>query len=48
VKPGTDILGRQQCPLPLVAGDDDTGGRDTGDPGETEYFPDVHERETLL
>jgi hypothetical protein len=47
VKPRTDLLGRQLCPLPLLAGDDDTGCRDTGQTGKTEYLPEVHEQETL-
>jgi hypothetical protein len=47
VKPGTDILGCQQRPLPLLSGDDDTGRRDTGDTGQTENLPGVHEQETL-
>jgi hypothetical protein len=47
VKPGTDLLGRQLRALPLFAGDDDTGCRDTGDTGETENLPDLHEQETL-
>lgn len=47
VKPGTDILGCQQCPLPLLAGDDDTGGGDTGETSQTENLPGVHEQETL-
>jgi hypothetical protein len=47
VKPGTDLLGRQLCPLPLLTGDDDTGCRDTGQTGKTEYLPEAHEQETL-
>jgi len=47
VKPGTDLLGRQLRPLPLLTGDDDTGSRDTGETGETENLPEVHEQETL-
>jgi hypothetical protein len=47
VKPGTDLLGRKLGPLPLLAGDDDTSCRDTGDTGETENLPEVHEEETL-
>jgi hypothetical protein len=47
VKPGTDLLRRQLRPLPLLTGDDDTGCRDTGEPGETENLPEVHEQETL-
>jgi len=47
VKPGTDLLGRQLRPVPLLTGDDDTGGRDTGETGETENLPEVHEEETL-
>jgi hypothetical protein len=50
VKPGTDLLGRQLRPLPLLTGDDDTGCRDTGETGETgetENLPEVHEQETL-
>jgi hypothetical protein len=44
VQPGTDLLGRQLSPLPLLTGDDDTGRRNTG---ETENLPAVHEQETL-
>jgi hypothetical protein len=33
VKAGPDLLGGQLCPLPLLSGDDDTGGRDTCDTG---------------
>jgi hypothetical protein len=47
VKPGTDLLGRQLRPLPLLTGDDDTGSRDTGQAGETENLPGVHEQETF-
>ena len=47
MKPGTDLLGRQLGPLPLLTGDDDTGSRDTGETGETENLPEVHEQETL-
>jgi hypothetical protein len=47
VKPGANLVGLKQCALPLLAGDDDTGGRDTGDTGETENLPDFHEQETL-
>jgi hypothetical protein len=47
VKPGTDLLGCQMCPLPLLTGDDDTGCRDTGETGDTENLPEVHEQETL-
>jgi hypothetical protein len=42
VKPGTDLLGRELRPLPLFAGDDGTGSRDTGETGETQNLPDVH------
>lgn len=48
MKPGTDLLGCQLCPLPLLARDDDTGCRDTGKTGETENLPEVHEQEPLL
>jgi hypothetical protein len=48
VKAGPDLLGGQLCPLPLLSGDDDTGGRDTCDTGETENLPEVHDQETLL
>jgi hypothetical protein len=34
--------------LSLLTGDDDTGGRDTCDTGETENLPEVHDQETLL
>jgi hypothetical protein len=47
VQPGTDLLGRHLRPLPLLTGDDDTGGRDTGETGETENLQEVHEQETL-
>jgi hypothetical protein len=47
VKARTDLLGGQLRPLPLFTGDDDTGSRDTGEPGETEHLPEVHEQETL-
>ena len=50
VKPGTDLLGRQLRPLPLLTGDDGTGCRDTGDTGETgetENLPEVHDEETF-
>jgi hypothetical protein len=47
VKPGADLLGCQLRPLPLLTGDDDTGGRNTGDTGETENLPEVHEQETF-
>jgi len=43
VKPGTDLIGRQLRPLPLLSGDDDTGCRDTGDTGKAKNLPDVHE-----
>ena len=48
VKAGPDLLGGQLCPLPLFLGDDDSGGRDTCDTGETENLPEVHDQETLL
>jgi hypothetical protein len=44
MKPGTDLLRGQLCPLPLLTGDDDTSSRDTGDAGETENLPEVHDR----
>jgi hypothetical protein len=47
MKPGTDLLGGQLRPLPLLTGDDDTGCRDTGETGEAENLPEVHEKETL-
>ena len=47
MKPGADLLGRQLRPLPLLTSDDDTGRRDTGETGETESLPEVHEQETL-
>jgi hypothetical protein len=47
VKPGTDLLRLQLCPLSLLTGDDDTGSRDTGKTGDTENLPEVHEQETL-
>ena len=47
MKPGTDLLGGQLRPLPLLTGDDDTGCRDTGETGEAEKLPEVHEQETL-
>jgi hypothetical protein len=47
VKPGTDLLGRQLRSFPLLAGDDDTGRRDTGQAGKTENLPEVHEQETF-
>jgi hypothetical protein len=48
VKAGPDLLRGQLCSLPLLSGDDDTGGRDTCDTGETENLPEVHDQETLL
>jgi hypothetical protein len=47
VKPGTDLLGRQLCSLPLLTGDDDTGCRNAGQTGQTENLPEVHEQEIL-
>jgi len=47
MKPGADLLGCQLRPLPLLAGDDDTGGSNTGQTGETENLPGVHEQEIL-
>lgn len=47
VKPGTDLLGRQLGPLPLLTGNDDTGCRHTGEAGETENLPDLHKQETF-
>jgi len=47
MKAGTDLLGRQLRPFPLLTGDDDTGCRDTGKTGQTENLPEVHEQETL-
>ena len=47
MKPGTNLLGRQLRSLPLLAGDDDTSCRDTGETGEAENLPEVHEQETL-
>jgi hypothetical protein len=47
VKARTDLLGGQLRPLPLFTGDDDTGCPDTGETGETENLPEVHEQETL-
>jgi hypothetical protein len=47
VKSGTDLLRRQLRPLPLLTRDDDTAGRDTGETGQTENLPEVHEQETL-
>lgn len=47
MKPGPYLLGGQLGALPLLAGDDDTGCRDTGHPGETDNLPEVHEQETL-
>jgi hypothetical protein len=48
VETGPDLLGGQLGPLPLFLSDDYTGGRDTGDAGETENLPEVHDQETLL
>jgi len=48
VKAGPDLFGGQLCPLPLLSGDDDTGGRNTCDAGKTENLPEVHDQETLL
>jgi hypothetical protein len=47
MQPGTDLLGRQLRPLPLLTGDDDTSCSDTGETSETENLPKVHEQETL-
>jgi hypothetical protein len=47
VKPGTDLLGRQLCPLTVLTGDDDTGSRDSGKAGETKHLQKLHEQETL-
>jgi len=47
VKAGTDVFGGQLCPLPLLTGDDDTCCRDTGNTGQTDSFPEVHEQETF-
>ena len=44
MQPGTDLLGRQLRPLPLLAGDDDSSCRDTGQTSETENLPAVHEQ----
>ncbi len=48
MKPGTNLLGCQLLPLPLLTGDDDTSCRDAGDAGDTENLPEVHELETFL
>jgi hypothetical protein len=48
VEAGPDLLRGQLCSLPLLSGDDDTGGRNTCDTGETENLPEVHDLETLL
>jgi len=45
VKPGTDLFGWQLRPLSLFTSDDDTGSRNTGEAGETENLPEVHEQE---
>jgi hypothetical protein len=47
VKPRTDLLGGQLCPLPLLTRDDDTSCRNACDAGYTENLPEVHEQETL-
>jgi hypothetical protein len=47
VKPGTDLLGRQLRPLPLLTGDDGTSCRDTGETGKTQNLPEFHEQGTL-
>ena len=47
VKPGAYLLRCQLRPLPLLTGDDDTGCRNTGETGETENLPGVHEEETF-
>jgi hypothetical protein len=47
VKPGTDLLGRQLRPLPLLTGDDGTSGRDTGETGNTQNLPELHEQGTF-
>jgi hypothetical protein len=33
--------------LALLTGDDDTGGGDAGDAGETESLPELHGQETF-
>ncbi len=47
VEASTDLLGRQLRPLPLLTDDDDTRSGDTGEAGETDSFPEVHDQETL-
>lgn len=47
VEASTDLLGRQLRPLPLLADDDDTRSGDTGEAGQTDSFPEVHDQETL-
>ena len=47
VEASTDLLGSQLRPLPLLADDDDTRSGDTGEAGETDSFPEVHDQETL-
>ena len=47
VKTRTDLVGGQLRTLPLFTGDDDTSGPDTGETGETENLPEVHEQETF-
>jgi hypothetical protein len=47
VQAGPDLFGSQLCPLPLLTGDDDTGGSDTGDTGQTENLPEVHDRSSF-
>jgi len=47
VQPGTDLLGRQMRSLPLIAGDDDTCCRDTGQTGQPDSLPKVHKQETF-
>jgi hypothetical protein len=48
VKPGTDLFGPKLGALPLLTGDDDTSGSDTGKTGKADSLPEVHEQETFL
>ena len=47
VEPRTDVVGGELRTLAPVPGDDDSGGGDTGQAGDTQDLPELHEQESL-
>jgi hypothetical protein len=44
---GPDLVGRQLRAPALVAGDDGPGGGNSGEPGEAEHLPQLHDATIL-